>query len=68
MDGNNTRSLNGLLKLNLDNLYINNQLNTSLLSNNDFLTLSGIITTTTIQNQINDVNTIIQLLQNYNNG
>ena len=64
----NTRSLNGLLNLNLDNLFINNELNTSALSYSEFYTLSGIITTTTIQNQINYSKIDILLLQNYYNG
>ncbi len=71
----NNRSLNGLLNLNLDNLYINNELNTSALSYSEFYTLSGIITTTTIQNQLNTSNFSINnskiditLLQNYYNG
>ena len=71
----NNRSLNGLLNLNLDNLYINNELNTSALSYSEFYTLSGIITTTTIQNQLNTSNFSINnskiditLLQNLYNG
>ena len=68
MNNLNSKSLNGLLNLNLDNLYINNELNKSTIKNDEFETLSGIITTTTIQEQLNFYNIDILLLQNLYNG
>ena len=68
MNNYNYKSLNGLLNLNLDNLYVNNQLNTKALPYKDFLTLSGILTDRTIQSQINDTNTNVLLLQIFKNG
>ena len=60
--------LEKIKKSDLDNLNINNELNKSTIKNNEFDTLYGILTTTTIQNQLNVSKVDITLLQNLYNG